>query len=394
METEKNIDSVYNELMLIAIKKNISNNELKKKIYILQNNISWPSFIRYIQRHGVCSIVLDNLLKVAPKAIKQENIGLVKNTIHFALRQNLKKISELKKILRLFNAYNIAVIPWKGPFLSNEVYDNIAIRAYGDLDVLVQKKDLWKAKELLVSNGYVPFWKMNESQEKNYIKHRHSYELLKKDNADVELHWKLAKDQYMLDVIKLGFWKECTPSNFLGQVINRPSKEHLIVGTAIHHGGVECWLKFKLIVDFYYLLEKYSDADWEKIILLSDEIGIRRVIVVGMLIAKNLFSYEIPDTMAKKIKSVDKKLTKEIIKNIFAENPIEKQSSILIKLREKWYHKVLVSYRILMTPSLIDDYNSGNSKVIKILKRPIRLYNKFVLKQDDEILTRYSNRGN
>ena len=44
----------------------------------------------------------------------------------------------------------------KGPALAEQLYCDITLRSYMDLDIIVLKKDLVRAKELLSKEGYSP----------------------------------------------------------------------------------------------------------------------------------------------------------------------------------------------------------------------------------------------
>ena len=63
--------------------------------------------------------------------------------------------SELKGVLRAFDRAKIAVVPLKGPFLAERLYGSAALRACGDLDLLVSKADLKRAEAVLEATGFV-----------------------------------------------------------------------------------------------------------------------------------------------------------------------------------------------------------------------------------------------
>jgi hypothetical protein len=56
---------------------------------------------------------------------------------------------ELQTVLKTFKfrAASIAVIALKGAFLAELVYENIGLRAIGDVDLLVKKEDLEKVQQ-------------------------------------------------------------------------------------------------------------------------------------------------------------------------------------------------------------------------------------------------------
>ena len=134
--------------------------------------------------------------------------------------------------------------------------------------------------------------------------------------------------------------------------------------------------------------------DWQKVLDIANKLGLRRIVLVGLSLCNRLFNVEIPELLKPFIKKEEIKLTETILKNLL-NNDLVKQSSLLIKMRENRYHRVLIFVKILTTPSLIDSYfNSKDNYLLLVLIRPFRLIRKFILGEDDNIEYNYSNRNN
>ena len=56
--------------------------------------------------------------------------------------------------MKLLESNGINAIPYKGPVLANLAYGNLSFREFGDIDILINKSDALKAKEIMISNGY------------------------------------------------------------------------------------------------------------------------------------------------------------------------------------------------------------------------------------------------
>jgi hypothetical protein len=68
--------------------------------------------------------------------------------------RNLFLTKELVKVLEFFEAHEIPSIPYKGPVLAASVYGNLALREFGDLDILVNERNYPTAQQLLMDGGY------------------------------------------------------------------------------------------------------------------------------------------------------------------------------------------------------------------------------------------------
>jgi hypothetical protein len=77
-------------------------------------------------------------------------------------RSSLELSAELVKLVDLFKEDGIDVIPLKGPVLGTALYQDRALKASTDLDLLVRRSDALRAKRLLESVPYclltVPHW--------------------------------------------------------------------------------------------------------------------------------------------------------------------------------------------------------------------------------------------
>ncbi len=346
----KQLESLNNKpyilIVILASKKDLKEEDVSQLNALIQNErMNWDAFFEYIRIEKVRPLICHNLIKYSREALPQEILPQLKALLTQLTIGSLRKVKQLNDAMLLFQNHQIAAIPWKGAMLSQEIFNNPTVRESVDLDILIHPKDLQKAKDLLLADGYFPLWKMNEQQEKIYFKNRHSYEMLKKGVADLELHWRIAKKQYMFNISMDDLWKSAVDKKLATLEIKYPNKEHLLVGVAIHHGGVECWLKYKLLVDWYYLLEQYPDMDWQKVLKIVNKVGMRRIIVVGTLMCHHLFGAEIPAALQPYIKKKEQSLSDKLIQNLFESDKIQKQSSILIELRERWYHKILVSLK-------------------------------------------------
>src|ERR1700681_921232 len=61
---------------------------------------------------------------------------------------------KLLRLLELFQAAEIPVIPLKGPVLAQILYGDPVLREFEDLDLLVRKRDVLRALQLLNAHGY------------------------------------------------------------------------------------------------------------------------------------------------------------------------------------------------------------------------------------------------
>src|SRR5690606_33413903 len=69
--------------------------------------------------------------------------------------RNLRLSRALLDVLDLLTSAGIDALPLKGPVLAQQVYGSVAMRVFGDLDVLVAEARIDEALGVLLEAGYV-----------------------------------------------------------------------------------------------------------------------------------------------------------------------------------------------------------------------------------------------
>ena len=63
--------------------------------------------------------------------------------------------AELLQIAKTLQTEHIDFMPFKGPILSQLLYNDVTQRQYGDLDILIQHSDIQKVAQILKSYNFV-----------------------------------------------------------------------------------------------------------------------------------------------------------------------------------------------------------------------------------------------
>jgi hypothetical protein len=124
---------------------------------LVTKDMDWD-FIRAIAvRHQIAPLVyhnLDKLASVYPDCVPIQITQDLKQFVESCTTHNKHNLKELSSILEQFDANDIAVISLKGVTFALRVYGSLNLRQCGDIDLLVQRKDFLRAKDILIRNGY------------------------------------------------------------------------------------------------------------------------------------------------------------------------------------------------------------------------------------------------
>lgn len=156
-----------------------------------QPAFNWDAIVVEGSKHLVlpaiyCRLRSKNLLHTLPNELKEylEELTLLNR------KRNLSIIEQVHSISDLFNKLNINHVFLKGSaLLISETFDDIAERMVGDIDILVDNKQLDTAFNLLETHGYQP---IPQTLGNTFFEHKH-LPRLKTDIhiSAVELHRKL-----------------------------------------------------------------------------------------------------------------------------------------------------------------------------------------------------------
>ena len=101
-------------------------------------------------------------------------------------RSNLLRTGELVKCLNLLQSQGITAVPMKGPVLAASAYGSLVLREFNDLDILVRERDVTRARDILIAEGYCPTYHLPPSQDGAVIAIAREYKLYdeRRDKTD------------------------------------------------------------------------------------------------------------------------------------------------------------------------------------------------------------------
>ncbi len=86
-------------------------------------------------------LLYKNLILISPKKVPPAVMTHLRNEFLLNSSRNMKLTRELLFIIDNFDAKGIPIMPFKGPVLAEQVYGDIALRSFVDLDLLVPEHE-------------------------------------------------------------------------------------------------------------------------------------------------------------------------------------------------------------------------------------------------------------
>jgi len=167
--------------------------EIEKQLQL--KIIDWEAVVEVSTAHYVFPAMYCNLKRVDfLHYLPQELVNFMEHITDLNRERNQQIITQAKNINTLLLKDNITPIFLKGTGnLLAGLYDDIAERMVGDIDILFSMDDYPKAVTILRENSYLP----QKKYDYKHLPHRHYPRLIKKNNIGaVEIHSKFLNSKY------------------------------------------------------------------------------------------------------------------------------------------------------------------------------------------------------
>ena len=348
------------ELLICCARVHL-NPEITERIQSLsQKRIDWKNLLDIAYRHRVMPLLSWNLRQLCVQTLPTEIMQQLHAYLKQNTRRNLVLSGRLHELLKRLKENQIPALTFKGPTLAENVYGSLALRQFGDLDIVVDKHDAFRARNLLLSLGYRSEFGMNDSQFKVFVKTKNSAPFISDEGEiAVDLHWEMT-GKYSLMPFDLNTLAErVIPATLAGKPIDHLCPEDLLLYLC-HHGCQHCWEKLEMICSVSELVRSNADMDWERITNLAAQKGCERIVFLGLFLANDLFGAPLPSRLLKIVRTNAKicKLATEIYNGLFSKDRqtlasglSSKFSFFHLNVRERLSEKIRYGLHLTINPT-------------------------------------------
>jgi hypothetical protein len=252
---------------------------------LLQSDLDWDSLIHLALRHRVLPLLYRGVQTIGVDLLSSPVWAELQHHFHANAQHNLLLTGTLLRLLRLLAMHDIPALPYKGPVLAIAAYGNLALRQFGDLDILVRQQDVERAKDLLLAHGY-RWWEQRPGT--LLPRQRKVYELISGDGQVlVELHWAITSSTFYVPLDPARLWERLETVALLDQPVPTLTPEHLLLILCVH-GAKHHWHRLAWICDIAAVLHVSAEMDWGYLLEQADQLGCRRMLLLGVFLAQTL----------------------------------------------------------------------------------------------------------
>ena len=293
-------------LLLCCARTRLDSEHVEQIRTLLREDINWQYLMQAAHTQKVALLLYRSLQMYGSlqtnglKAVPQTFLHQLRRYVQSYAFRNLFLMRELLKIFRVFETHGIPLIPFKGPTLASIAYGDFRLRQFGDLEILVRKSDVLRAKELLISQGYR--LNLTTAQETAHLHSHFHFNFVRNDGrVIVELHWALTGKNwpFPFDFERL---QACLipvreiPALCEGVTIHSFPPEDLLLFLCVH-GARHQWQQLLWLCDIAELIRAHPQMEWQRLLEQAKSSGSKRMLLLGLFLANDLLGAELPNSV-------------------------------------------------------------------------------------------------
>lgn len=377
------------ELVLRCARVSVNPEEADRIAVLLQEDLDWEYLLAMAGRHRVVPLLYWHLDAISPEAVPKTILDRLRNYFHGNNLRNLFLTGELLELLRAFEARGLPIIAYKGPVLAASVYGNLALREFGDLDILVRRRDVPRAEEILASAGYRPLYRLTHAQEAAFLRYHCEHPFTRDDGRSVvDLHWEVVERHFSFPLDTERLWKRLERVPLGSGIVPTFSPEDLLLILCVH-GSKDLWEQLKLICDVAELTRAYRGMDWERVTERAGALGGERMLFLGLFLANDLLGAALPEKVSRRVRAdpAVRDLAERMRERLFRETDDQPKAfedspfhPLHLRMRERLWDRVRYCVRTATTHTVGDWMALPLPRPLFFLYyglRPIRLIGKY-----------------
>jgi putative nucleotidyltransferase-like protein len=311
-----------NEVLICAARRSLSGDVAARMTALVEGELDWKYLRDKATQHGMLPLLYRHLNSVCGQAVPDGILDSMKEEFIANSQTCLHLFGELRKLLRLFDQNGIAAVAFKGPILSAAVYGDIALRQAGDLDILVETRAFRAARDLLSFAGYRLHPPLTESQLASQLRSHCEIEFWSNGLSVVDLHWGLSPKAFHFALDPKDIIDRSKTISIQGTSLRTFSNEDTILYLCFH-GAKHYWSRLEWISSLAEFIRSSQDIDWSIVIARAKGARARRMLTIGLILARELGDVDLPDSVLSSSEEFDalRKYAAEIQRGLFAREP-------------------------------------------------------------------------
>jgi len=311
-------ERLEHELLLCCARTDASDRVVTRLREIAATKIDWEYLFLLARRHSIVPLLYLQLDRHATDLVQPRYYIPLKKNFFENVARNTVLTAELCRLITRFADSGIDAIPYKGPVLALFAYGNVALRRFVDLDVIVKKSEVLKAREILLAEGYTPSKSLSLSQQELLLRTQHNMQFSRDDHRlIVELHWEVVPHLFASTIDSDQLWENLGVVDLNGTSVKTLSAADLLFSLCVH-GSRHLWERLSWICDIAELLARHT-FDWPALLRRASEADIDRMFLLGLYLAEQLLEAPLPAEVKQRCEADSRlsSLAENVVEHLF-----------------------------------------------------------------------------
>ena len=291
------------EVVIECVRVCMGTAEMPRLESLLTADLDWARVLELAIAHKVSLLLHPALKKCSAGFVPTAVLGELQANAAAKVLPGMVLVGELVKILALFESEGIQALPFKGPAIAYSLYGGLALRGFGDLDILVQDADIARATALLVARGYLAPDQIADTANRPFLQFQpflespqsqRVFNFYRADGTVVELHWRFTPRHFPFPLVETGLWNRLGSVDLPGRKALNLSPEDMLLLLCVH-GSKHCWERLIWICDIAALVSAEPGLDWEGALRRARQLRVARMVFVGLLLAVEVLQAAVPE---------------------------------------------------------------------------------------------------
>ncbi len=288
----------------------------------------WDHVIQLAIRHEIAPLLYYRLKKFDRIADVPPEIVQRLQEIYFCnAANNMRLYSDFSEVCNVLTGQGIEVVALKGLHLAEVVYGDVALRQMNDMDLLVRKQDLLRARDALLEMGYRSGTRARV--EEQCLTHHHLVPFTKRGAPPIEIHWSITppNSPFKLDMDEL--WERAERATIAGAPVLLLSPEDLLLHLCLHVSFNHEFTFFALknACDIHETMSYYQDdIDWDRIVATASSREADRYLYCTLSVVRGLLGTVMPSPICNRMRDrgSEKALVEALVSRVLFPSLLER----------------------------------------------------------------------
>jgi hypothetical protein len=364
------------QVIVAACRRALGNDPGDDIAALVSSVTDWSGFVRCVDAHAVAPIVYAPLAQTG--RVPGETLAQLRAAMDENALRSIVLARTLREIVDLLEQNHVEVIPIKGPLLARSAYGDLASRRFADLDLVVHRRDLDRARALLAQRGFGPAIPLPRQAEAAVLGADYHVALVEPEqNVMVELHWALVRSGLAGLNDHAWPWTHCGETTALGIPMRTLTTDATFMYLCVH-GSKHRWSQLGWLCDLA-ALARTSSASWPEVERLAASVGAIRMAMLGCALAADLLGAPLRGWPGQRDAHVAR-LASDVRSRLFDDAPTMSLSTFELRVRTRLADRIAYLAQIATGPRVPDVRLAAlphSARALYYVLRPARLAAKY-----------------